>query len=206
MAALVLGGLLVVAVPILLSGSNALDRLGSLFGGQHAEAQESQDARSYLLRQSINYTFRHPVFGVGMSQFGNYEGGMSVSAGVTGNWHETHNSFTQVSSELGIPAFIFFVMAIGSSMASVNRIFGRARREGFTDIANACFCYLLSMVGYLTSIIFLSNAYRYYLPIMIGLAVALTVNAQKEMSRSRPAILAGWPSPPVPARRRLAQA
>jgi hypothetical protein len=206
MSAVVVGGVMVLAIPILLSGTNALDRLGSLFGGQHEEAKESGDARDYLLRQSIIYTFRHPVFGIGMDQFPNYEGKMSIDAGVRGNWHETHNSVTQVSSELGIPAVIFFVMAIGTALASVNRIYGRARREGYTEIANASFCYLLSMAGYLTSIIFLSNAYRYYLPIMIGLAVALTLSAQKEMSRGRGVSLAptGW-VPPIAARRPLPQ-
>jgi len=205
-AAVVIGGVLILAIPILLSGSNALNRLGSLFGGQDEEAKQSGDARNYLLRQSIIYTFKHPVFGIGMFQFPNYEGRMSIEAGVTGNWHETHNSLTQVSSECGVPAAIFFVVAIGSSMASVNRIYGQARREGYTEIANASFCYLLSMVGYLTSVFFLSNAYRSYLPIMIGLAIAITVSAQKEMSRNRAANLApaGW-IPPVTPRRRLAQ-
>lgn len=206
MAAVTIGGVLVVAIPILLSGSNALDRLGSLFGGQHEEAKESGDSRDYLLRKSILYTVQHPIFGIGMFQFPNYEGGMSVSAGVTGNWHETHNAITQVSSECGVPALIFFVMAIGTAMTSVNRIYVQARREGYTEIANASFCYLLSMIGYLTSIIFLSNAYRYYLPVMIGLAVALTLNAQKEMSGSGGVKLSptGW-MPPIAARRPLPQ-
>ena len=194
------------AIPILLSGTNALERLGSLFGGQTRRSEGIRDARDYLLRQSIIYTVKHPVFGIGMDQFPNYEGRMSIDAGVRGNWHETHNAVTQVSSELGVPAVIFFVMAIGTALASVNRIYGQARREGYTEIANASFCYLLSMAGYLTSIIFLSNAYRYYLPIMIGLAVALTINAQKVMSKGRGANLAPavW-MPPIAARRPLPQ-
>jgi hypothetical protein len=112
---------------------------------------------------------------------------------------------TQVSSECGVPAVIFFALAIGTALTSVNRIYGQARREGYTEIANASFCYLLSSVGYLASIIFLSNAYRFYLPVMIGLAVALTVSAQKEMSRNRPVnfVSTGW-MPPVAARRPLA--
>src|SRR6185312_2436866 len=132
--------------------------------------------------------------------------GMSVRAGVTGNWHETHNSITQVSSELGVPALIFFLGAIGTAMTWVNRIYGHARRSGYTEIANASFCYLLSMAGYLTSIIFLSNAYRYYLPVAIGLAIALNVCAQREMSRGggvkRPTM--GW-MPPIATRRLLPQ-
>jgi hypothetical protein len=206
MAAVSIGGLLIVAIPILLSGSNALDRLGSLFGGHNEEAKESGDSRDYLLRKSILYTVQHPVFGIGLFQFPNYEGKMSVDAGVTGNWHETHNAITQVSSECGVPALIFFVMAIGTAMTSVNRIYGQARREGYIEIANASFCYLLSMIGYLTSIVFLSNAYRYYLPVMIGLAVALTLSAQKEMSKGRGVKLGptSW-MPPIAARRPLPQ-
>jgi O-Antigen ligase len=206
MAALAIGGLMAVAIPILLSGTNALDRLGSLFGGVHEEAKQSGDSRDYLLRTSILYTVQHPVFGIGFFQFPNYEGKTSLDAGVTGNWHETHNSITQVSSECGVPALIFFILAIGTAITSVNRIYGQARRGGYIEIANASFCYLLSMIGYLTTIIFLSNAYRYYLPIMVGLAVALTINAQKEMSRGGGVNLApaGW-LPPVVRRPRLAQ-
>ena len=81
MSAVIVGGVLVLAIPILLSGTNALERLGSLFGGQHEEAKESGDARDYLLRQSITYTFKHPVFGIGMDQFPNYEGRMSPQRG-----------------------------------------------------------------------------------------------------------------------------
>jgi O-antigen ligase len=207
MAALAAGLMLAVSIPILLSGTNALERLGSLFGGAHEEAKESADARNYLLRQSINYSFTHPLFGVGYTEFGNYEGKTSVQSGVTGNWHETHNAFTQVSSECGLPALLFFVLAIGSSMASVDRIYRRARREGYAEIANASFCFLLSMVGYTTSIVFLSNAYRYYLPIMIGLAIALTATATQAMSLSQPAnvpVSPAW-NPPIRARLRVPQ-
>jgi O-antigen ligase len=189
MVALVIGGIMVFSVPLLLNGS-AAGRLGTLFGGNDQEALESREGRSYLLTQSLIYTVRHPVFGIGMSQFPNYEGKQSVDAGLTGSWHETHNAFTQVSSECGVPAVIFFILGLGSAIVSVNRVYKRARREGHTEIANVCFCYLLSMVGYLTSIIFLSNAYDYYLPAMIGLAVALTATAEQEMSRVGPARIA----------------
>jgi O-antigen ligase len=195
--------LLGITIPLFLHG-NAADRLASMFGeGEHREAQMSQDSRSYLLRMSIEYTFHHPIFGVGLGQFANYEGGAMVASGQVGNWHETHNAFTEVSSECGIPAALFFTFAIVSAMAAVNRIYRRARKEGYTEIANTCFCYLLSMVGYLTSIVFLSNAFRFYLPIMIGLAGALTVAAQREMAKSiatEPVRFSGMS--PVPRRTR----
>jgi O-antigen ligase len=201
-AALAVGAILVVAIPVLLSG-NAADRLASMVGGQHEEAKESEDARGYLLKQSLLYTMQHPLFGIGLGEFANYEGGTSVAAGKVGSWHETHNSFTEVSSECGIPALIFFVLGIGSALFSVNRIYGKARREGYPEIAAASFCYLLSMVGYAVSITFLSNAFRFYLPCLIGLAVALSAAAEREMAGGR------RPGPvwagPVSARTRMAR-
>jgi putative inorganic carbon (HCO3(-)) transporter len=207
-ALIAVGLILAVAVPLMLRG-NAADRLASMFGGQHEEALESQEARSYLLKQSLLYTMQYPLFGIGLAQFPNYEGRLSIEAGKVGNWHETHNSFTEVSSECGIPALIFFVLGIGSALFSVNRTYKKARQGGYSEIANACFCFLLSMVGFLVSITFLSNAYRFYLPAMIGLAIALTTTADREMSASQlPELVRapGWSGPlSVRTRVRMAQ-
>jgi O-antigen ligase len=204
--ALAVVAILAAAIPVMLRG-NAASRLASLVGGEHEEAKESGESRSYLLRQSLIYTLQHPLFGIGLGQFPNYEGGNAVLAGKVGSWHETHNAFTEVSSECGIPAFIFFVLGIGSGVLSVNRIYGRARREGYPEIATASFCYLLSMVGYVVSITFLSNAFRFYLPAMVGLAIALSAAAEREMSaRLRPGpVGASGSAGPVPARTRMAR-
>ena len=64
------------------------------------------------------------------------------------------------------------------------------------------------MVGFLTSITFLSSAYRFYLPAMIGLAIALRTTAEREMSASplpEPVSAPGWAGP-VSARTRLRMA
>ena len=92
-----------------------------------------------------------------------------------------------------MPALIFFVLGITGAFTSVSRVYRKALREGYTEIANASFCYLLSMVGFLTSIVFLANAYRFYLPAMAGLAIALCAAAEKEMAAGglKPAIANG---------------
>jgi putative inorganic carbon (hco3(-)) transporter len=196
LAVLVMGGVLAVSAPIFL-GASTVSRLASLFGkSNHEEAKESGESRQYLLKKSIEYTIRHPLFGVGMDQFSNFEGNESVTAGKVGNWHETHNAFTQVSSECGIPAAIMFVLAVVSAIAAVNRTYQKARREGFTEIANACFCYLVAMIGYMVTITFLSNAFRFYLPVLIGLAIVLTSVAQKEMAAHNRAAGPGYPAVP----------
>ena len=174
--------LVLAAVSFAILPGAALSRLGSLFGQEHREAEESADSRGYLFRTSVQYSFQHPVFGVGLGQFGNYEGNTSVSAGKLGNWHATHCSWTQISSECGIPALLLSIWGIGSALVLVHRTWRQARAQGFTDIANACYCYLVAMVGFLIAITFLANAYRFYLPAMIGLAISMSFVARRQMS------------------------
>jgi O-antigen ligase len=180
---LVCGIVLAMAVPVLLPAAT-LARLASLFGGQHEEAQESEDSRSYLFRQSVIFTLQHPLFGVGPEQFSNFEGKTRTAQGQIGEWHATHCAFTQVSSECGIPAAILFLLGIGSAGMTVNRIWRRARQQGFPEISRACLCYMTALVGYLATITFLANAYRFYLPAMIGLAIIIGTAGTRYMDEN----------------------
>jgi len=183
MVLLVAGSVIAAAMFAALPGAT-LARLGALFGEQHEEAEESEASRMYLFQKSLLYTVQHPLFGVGPDQFTNYEGGTAVAEGHVGNWHATHCSWTQVSSECGIPALIFYVCGIGSALALVMRTFWSARQQGHAEITNACFCYLLGMAGFLVAITFLANAYRVYVPVMISLAVSMSFAASEELSAS----------------------
>jgi len=191
------GAIALLAVAVL--PSMTLTRLSSLFGSKEKEADESMESRTYLFKMSIKYTIEHPVFGVGPSQFENFEGKSSRAQGLHGNWHATHNAYTQVSSECGVPAFLFFTASLGSAMLLVLGTYRKAKREGYEEIANGCFCYLLSMTGYLVALIFLAQAYSYQLPAMVGLAVTLSYGARRTMESSR-AQEASAPPGPVPRR------
>ncbi len=162
------------ALPALvLLPDSAFNRLFNLFGESHVEADESSASRSYLFRQSLVFTLKKPVFGVGPSQFSNYEGHVSVSSGVRGNWHETHCSWTQISSETGIPGILFYASAIFTAGLLVLRVNRRARQLKAHDLANFSFYFLLAMVMYFTSITFLSNGYSTLQPMIVSAAVAL---------------------------------
>jgi O-antigen ligase len=188
--AMVLG----VAVPLMLPGS-VVTRLGSLFNeDQHREGRESAEAREYLLKQSLLYTFQHPLLGVGPGQFPNYEGSQRTSEGKRGQWKVTHNFLTEVSSECGIPALVFMLMSIGSALLLVNRTFRQARKRGFRDITNAFFCYQLGMIGYLCSVVFLAHAYLFYLPTMVGLAISMSLVAMRQMAAPQVQTVAAVPA------------
>jgi O-antigen ligase len=173
------------------------NRLSSIFGAKEKEADESTEARKYLFRTSVKYTIEHPVFGVGPAQFASFEGKTSRAQGFHGNWHESHCAYTEVSSECGVPALIFFTAGLGSAMLLVLRTYRRAKREGYLEIANGCFCYLLAMAGYLGALLFLAQAYSYQLPAMVGLAVTLSYAAMRTM-RSSHTGQASIPLAPVP--------
>jgi len=173
-------GVLIATATLTFLPGQTLTRLATLFGEHDVEADESSASRMYLFQKSVQFTLQHPIFGVGPDQFSNYEGGTSVAAGKPGSWHATHCSWTQVSSECGIPALIFFVSGIGSAILLVARVRRAALERSRAEIANACFCYLLGMAGFLVASTFLADAYHYYVPAMIGLAVAMSTAAGEE--------------------------
>ncbi len=185
----ILLGLVVAALIPALAPRRAITRLGTLFGEEDVEANESAATRAYLFKKSISFTFEHPIFGVGPDQFGNYEGKTRRLQGEQGRWQATHCSFTQVSSECGLPALIFYLAGLASAILLIRRTHRNARLQGLDDIANACVCYLVAMTGFFVAITFLSSAYRFYYPAMIGLAVAIHSAANKISASSGAAAL-----------------
>ena len=180
---------LAVAVP-----SKLVFRLQSYSRGD-AGAVESADARRNLLENSIKYTVQHPVFGVGPGQFPNYEGQNNLLHHGHGLWQGTHNTFTQVSSECGIPGLFFFVAGMVSTYRLLSATYRKARqRPDCPDIRNATFCIMMGMIGFGVAMTFLNFAYFFYQPALGGLAIAFSSAAEREFASRVPA-----PQPPMAA-------
>jgi O-antigen ligase len=193
-----LAGILVVALP-----RENIARLATLFGGApvmvgiEAEAGESMDARQHLFEESVKYTFQYPVFGVGPGQFPNFFGRTTKALGEHSSWNETHNTYTQISSECGIPALLFAVAGLLSVFLLVNKSYGAAKAQQDKEITRVCLWYLTSMAGYLVTLAFLACAYRFTLPAMIGLGVAIHSAAQRRLLAAQP------PTPVIPPVRKF---
>jgi O-antigen ligase len=162
--------------------------------GSAAEAAESADSRNYLFNRSLEFTFEHPIFGVGPGQFSSFEGKTSRDAGLHGVWQQPHSIFTQISSECGIPAFLFFVCALVSTFRTLLRVQTQALRYQLHEISRAAFCVLLGMSGFLTAAAFLNLGYLFYLPALGGLAIAMHAATQDEIAK-----LGTKPSPASPS-------
>jgi O-antigen ligase len=133
----------------------------------------SRESREYLLRKSIEYTFKKPFFGVGPGQFSNYEGAEAVGERRLGNWHDTHNTYTQISSECGIPALVFYLGAIISTFGILRKIRKKATRMHQDEIVTATFCILLGLIAYSAASTFLTLGYMLQWPAISGLVIAI---------------------------------
>lgn len=82
---------------------------GQVVGDASESAEESTEGRLYLVRQSLILTFENPVFGLGVNNFPYYTGSKIKGENA---WLGTHNTYTQISSETGIPGFLLLVLLL----------------------------------------------------------------------------------------------
>ncbi len=196
--------------------SDTLERLQNFSSndtgnGVATEATASAVSRQYLLKKSFEYTFQFPLFGVGPGQFRLYEGSHNQIGGTShGNWHDTHNSYTQASSECGIPAGLFYLAGALSTILLFDKTLKQAKmRPDSMDIQRAAFCLFVGSAGFYVAIGFLNFAYLFYGPFLGGLAVAISRAADEEFRlrdrMGQPSITASLTGPPRPRSGRTAR-
>jgi hypothetical protein len=150
-----------------------------------AIALASTDARIRLLKKSIKYTFQHPLLGVGPGMFPVAEDAEARSEGRRhGSWQGSHNSYTQVSSELGIPGCIFYVLVIFLSLKTTSRIYRKTRGDlRLQDISNIALCLNYVLIVYAVTVFFDYIAYTSMLSVFSGLAAAFGRTVEAEIDR-----------------------
>jgi len=113
--------LLLAVAAAVFAGSGALDRYKTIFRSgdtvYYANETEKSAALSTLSRKqlflsSVRLTFQHPLLGVGPGMFPIADAKDSEEKKHPASWHQTHNTFTQISCESGFPALIFYCAAL----------------------------------------------------------------------------------------------
>jgi putative inorganic carbon (hco3(-)) transporter len=127
------------------------------------DAAGSSDQRKELLIQSIIVTLRNP-WGIGMRGF---------TIGSVRNL-ETHNAFTQVSTDLGILGLIVYILLLTSPI----RRLGAVERQLFASNDFSWIYYLsigvqVSIVTYMVASFFGSFAFNWFVYFPIAYAIAL---------------------------------
>jgi len=99
---------------VLLAPTNYGARLESIVGTPQAGSMDrgSAEARKQLLIKSIEITATHPLFGIGVGDFQSY----------SNMWMVTHNTYTELSSEGGIPALVFFLLLLRQAFRNLRAV------------------------------------------------------------------------------------
>ena len=201
---LMLGGGLLITVIVATMPARLLNRYRTLAEDQdqmldvsEESAYSSANARKDLLRKSIKYTLQHPIFGVGPGMFPVAEDAdaRANEGRRHGRWQGTHNSYTQVSCELGIPGLIFYAAIVIIAFRKTERIYKQTRGDPeLADIANLALGLNYALLVYAVTVLFDYIAYTSMLPVFAGLVTALGSTVEAEIARRK-----APPAPPAAA-------
>jgi hypothetical protein len=175
--ALILPGFLVIPLvsPDTLARLVHIEVPGSISAnGASGEAEMSQRERTHLLVTSIRFAVTHPLLGTGPATFLDALWSDDLAHGTHTPALGTHNSYTQVAAECGIPAFICYVWVLFGSIRMAYRMMRKTNGvPGAEPVFAIAACLLGSLVAYAVGTTFDHVAYSWTLPVLSGMAVAL---------------------------------
>ena len=152
------GGVLLIASFLFVTPSDYRSRLATT-------SDDSATARIDDLKRSAFIALRHPVFGVGMDNYILY----------SNSNHASHNAYTQVAAEMGLPALAIYLLLLVSTIKNLKKVETRSA----PNRKQQALYYLsvglqASLIGFMVSSFFASVAYFWYLYYLIGYAVCVT--------------------------------
>jgi hypothetical protein len=117
------------------------------------------------LKRSIFVLAHHPLFGVGINNYVLF----------SNTDHATHNAYTQVGAELGVPAMIIYIMFLFSALKPLRQIGNETMqadpRSRYRYLAAG---FEASLVGYMVASFFASVAFLWYLYYLVGYGICLS--------------------------------
>jgi O-antigen ligase len=198
---------LVIAIAAATLPSQTLQRYKTIFNGTSVDdnmssdemsAVESTKARKMLLDESIRVTLEYPLLGVGPGIFSAALAGEQKLRGETQTWHEAHNSYAQIGSEMGIPAVLIYVAALIYCMKRTVSIYWRTRRDPARILTRRMAASLsMSLVIFAVCATFGTYSYTFQFPVLAGLVQAFDLCVRREMNTSPSIVPTRLPSRPV---------
>jgi putative inorganic carbon (HCO3(-)) transporter len=193
LAALVMVGAVLVAVPAYAERVASLADIGVLLADEPAGSATDNSLLSRATENlaALNVFADHPLLGVGPEQFPAYyrdyadEIGISVRAAD----REAHNLYLEIAAETGILGLIAFLGAVVATLVQLARARARAlaRRPDLAAMASG---FMLALVAYLATGIFLHLSYARYFWLVLALAgaagsIVLRTMAEDDAAGSR---------------------
>lgn len=148
------------------------NRLATIVHPDQDETGSAQQRR-FVLNKSIELTLQHPLVGVGPGMF----------ESLSGVWLQPHNTYTQLSSEAGLPALFIFLWLVHRAFRNSREVRKICPRNSpLYLIAGAS---QASLCAFAVGALFSGLAYHFFPYLLIAYSVAL-----RQIARS-----AGWPRP-----------
>ena len=168
------------------------------YAQEESAAIGSAQQRKQLLLESLKVTALHPILGVGPGQFSTASA-MDTDPGKRQVWLVSHNAYTQVSSELGIPGFVLYLAILITCLRITGRILKRAKQDPrYKELAVTALSLRLCVICYCVSSFFASIAYMFYVPTLAALCLGLYTVADQFIPMEKPVQA---PLLPLPVRR-----
>jgi O-antigen ligase len=184
----------ILAISLVVLPSNTLHRLTMILANPdiaqaHSDedvgAIESQQERQELMKEAIHYIATRPLTGVGAGEFTDAVWTDEHREGKHPPALGTHNTYLEVASECGLPAFFCYAGIMLASIVINYRTFKRAsQQKEFQDAANMAYCMIAVCVGFAVNIFFHHMTYTIYLPYLSGLTVCLAASLPAKGTRA----------------------
>lgn len=190
--------LVLVLASVPMAPASFWDRMSSITD-ESRDPTGSREARKDLLKEATRVFLAHPVFGIGLGQFVNFDPDNRKEA-----WRVTHNATLQVAAELGILGLVpfgFLIYRAWSASRTARRLLdasGVPRRTGRAarrfeavrwkpdHVLNASVTALTpSLLGWFVCAQFASIAFSWTFYYILALAVATREIAVREVRVSR---------------------
>ena len=162
-------------------------------------AAGSQKERLQLIIKAVSLTFEHPIFGVGMGDFSSASA-HTWSTGSGRDWVQTHNTYLQFSSELGLPGLVLYIILLVTTFKTLRRAREQIPEGGPGTkpymLRLICDATTVSLIGYLLTSAFANVGYQCYFFVVAGIGQAfsyvvlrVTANEPEKVAVPAPA----WP-------------
>jgi O-antigen ligase len=133
----------------------------------------STEGRLDLLYDGLKLTARHPIVGVGPGNFAVTRWSEAKDSGIRKGWNVSHNTYTQLSSETGIPGLAFFVVFLYMAFRATRRVAKEGAERGYPELARAAYHLWLSFTALCVAAFFLSLAYSPAFYVLGAIALSL---------------------------------
>jgi len=170
-----------VALPVLLlvalGGGGYFERMQTLLhpDTDYNWSGNSETGRMEVWKRGIGYMLDRPLLGVGAQAFGVAEGTLAPEAvereeyGKGFKWSTAHNAFVEIGAEIGVLGLLLFVALLVGAF----RVLARARRGPQREAAVLARALTGSLVGFVVTACFLSQAYSAYFYTLLGMTLGL---------------------------------